>query len=183
MTQIWKRRSWSKSQKPAVKGRSEILWNTTAKNQRWWRLIGIGELQESRKRKPAGTMHFALVVFVLWDVCAENMNIRYLHAWFPTWRRTLHPTAGPPEPPYPNPTDVTLDEFNHKVKEKLPTSAQHMCPVRLSDRPMPSVQSCYHPLKDLKHSFSLFLVHFSSMNKQKEKEIPFFITCIILHSI
>lgn len=117
----------------------------------------------------------------LWD--AENINIRYLHAWFPTWGRALHPTAGPPQPPYPNPTDMTLDEFDHKVKEKQPTRAQHMCRVRLSDRPMPSVQSCYHPLKDLEHSFSLFLVHFSLMNKQKQKEIPFFITSIILHSI
>lgn len=176
-------RSWSKLQKPVVKGRSEILWNTAAKNQQWWRLIGIRELHEPRKRKTAGTMHFALMLFVLRAVCAENINIRYLHAWFPTWGRALHPTAGPPQPPYPNPTHMTLDEFDHKVKEKQSTSAQHMCPVRLSDRPMPSVQSCYHRLKDLEHSFSLFLVHFSLTNKQKQKEFPFFITSIILHSI
>lgn len=51
-------------------------------------------------------MHFALMLFVLRAVCAENINIRYLHAWFPTWRRALHPTAGPPQPPYPNPTHM-----------------------------------------------------------------------------
>lgn len=60
-------------------------------------------------------MHFALMLFVLRAVCAENINIRYLHAWFPTWGRALHPTAGPLQPPYPNPTHMTLDEFDHKV--------------------------------------------------------------------